>query len=467
MKKLLRFGVLAISAGALLSGCSETEITRGSLIEAAVLQAAQTKEQLKAAADKASITAIVGTPACSVSVYSYRFRTRGGANESTNSAAALMVPSGDATACQGERPVVLYGHGTTTDKAFNMANLENGEALTVAAAFAAQGFIVIAPNYAGYSGSDLAYHPYLNAEQQSGEMVDAWRAASSALSAIGAKTTSKLFLAGYSQGGFVSMATQRAMQLAGISVTSSSHMSPASSLSTFGDAVFGGNVNLGATVFLPLMTTSYQRAYGNIYTATSDIYETAYAAEIDGLLPSTKSQSTLFTEGKLPPLAMFSASSTPKPAGFEAFYGAGNLVKDSYRMSVLADIQANPTTPKNGLRAAALKNDLLKLDWTPTGTMLICGGSSDPTVFWEVNGKAAQTYFKSKGRLDSEAILLDVDSAATAGDSFKAIKDGFATAKAAVAATEGAAKVVEKYHGTLVPPFCMAAARSYFAAFAK
>lgn len=176
------------------------------MIEAASLQTVQTKEQLKAAADSASITAVVGTPECSVSVYSYRFRTRGGANESTNSAAALMVPSGDATACQGNLPVVLYGHGTATDKAFSMANL--------------------------------------------------------------------------------------------------------------------------------------------------------------------------------------------------------------------------------------------------------------------INGKAAQTYFKSKGRLDSEAILLDVDSTAAANDPFKSIKDGFAAAKAA-AATEGAAKVVEKYHGTLVPPFCMAAARSYFAAFAK
>ena len=31
----------------------------------------------------------------------------------------------------------------------------------MAAVFAAQGYIVVAPNYAGYDGSTLDYHPYL------------------------------------------------------------------------------------------------------------------------------------------------------------------------------------------------------------------------------------------------------------------------------------------------------------------
>ena len=33
----------------------------------------------------------------------------------------------------------------------------------IAAMYAAQGFIVVAPNYAGYDISTLGYHPYLNA----------------------------------------------------------------------------------------------------------------------------------------------------------------------------------------------------------------------------------------------------------------------------------------------------------------
>ena len=47
--------------------------------------------------------------------------------------------------------------------------------------FAAQGYIVVAPNYAGYDISTLGYHPFLNADQQSGEMMDILAAARTAL----------------------------------------------------------------------------------------------------------------------------------------------------------------------------------------------------------------------------------------------------------------------------------------------
>jgi len=65
-----------------------------------------------------------------------------------------------------------------------MTNLQgdpNGEALIMAAVFASQGYIVVAPNYAGYDSSTLPYHPYLVADQQSKDMIDALTAARSAL----------------------------------------------------------------------------------------------------------------------------------------------------------------------------------------------------------------------------------------------------------------------------------------------
>ena len=39
----------------------------------------------------------------------------------------------------------------------------------MAALFASQGYIVVAPDYVGYNGSTLPYHPYLVADQQSKE----------------------------------------------------------------------------------------------------------------------------------------------------------------------------------------------------------------------------------------------------------------------------------------------------------
>jgi predicted dienelactone hydrolase len=70
-----------------------------------------------------------------------------------------MVPTGAAPACSGARPIVLYAHGTNTDKNLNIADITdptNTEGVLIAAMFAAQGYIVVAPNYAGYDISTLA-----------------------------------------------------------------------------------------------------------------------------------------------------------------------------------------------------------------------------------------------------------------------------------------------------------------------
>jgi hypothetical protein len=56
-----------------------------------------------------------------------------------------MLPSGSDPACSGPRPVLLYAHGTSPLKSYDMSKLDGTEARMVAAIFAAQGFIVVAP----------------------------------------------------------------------------------------------------------------------------------------------------------------------------------------------------------------------------------------------------------------------------------------------------------------------------------
>jgi len=177
------------------------------------------------------LLAVSGTPLCDVAVHRIRYATVDGANAATTASGALMVPLGGDPQCNGARPILLYAHGTTTDRAFDMTNLQgdpNGEALIMAALFASQGYIVVAPNYAGYDVSSLPYHPYLVADQQSKDMIDALTAARSAFPTAAAPATvdsGRLFITGYSQGGYVAMATHRAMQDAGMSVTASAPMS--------------------------------------------------------------------------------------------------------------------------------------------------------------------------------------------------------------------------------------------------
>src|SRR5258708_1573044 len=302
---------------------------------------------------------VSSAPLCDILFYHIQYETVGGANEATTASAVLMVPTGVGANCTGARPVVLYAHGTTTDRAYNMADLQNAETLSLAALFASQGYIVVAPNYAGYDTSTLPYHPYLIADQQSKDMIDALTAARVALpfaSATLTKDNGQLFITGYSQGGYVAMATHRAMQAAGMTVTASAPMSGPYALAAFVDAVFYGEVNGSGPVSSTLLLTAYQRAYGNIYANAVDVFEPQYATGIDSLLPSTTPRSQLYAQGKLPEFALFSSTppdpafaSIPPPstpanlaAVFALGFGAGNLLQNSYRLSYLQDAQAHP-----------------------------------------------------------------------------------------------------------------------------
>ncbi len=97
---------------------------------------------------------------------------------------------------------------------------------------------------------------------------------------------------------------------AGATVTAAAPMSGPYALEAFGDAIFYGQVNIGSTIFAPLMSTSYQHAYGNIYTATTDVYSPPYAAGIETVLPSATPIDTIYANGLLPELALFN-STTP------------------------------------------------------------------------------------------------------------------------------------------------------------
>ena len=480
------------------------------------LTAADLTASLRASATGQGLLAVAGTPTCGVDVQYIQYGTVGGAGEATDASGVLMTPSGGAN-CTGARPVVLYAHGTATAKNYNLANLSDNtnpaysEAILIAATYAAQGFIVVAPNYAGYDSSKLSYTPYLNADQSAKEMQDALTAGRKALPGLLQPVTDsgKLFITGYSQGGHVAMATHRDMQAAGKVVTASAPMSGPYALAAFGDAIFYGNVNIGSTLFTPLQVNSYQKAYGNLYTNLTDIYEAPYAAGIDTLFPTNTPIATLFTQGKLPQTALFNRVPPTAPAGapaslqltlnaitppttpaaqaplFALGFGTNNLITNNARLSYLLDAIANPdgavpavttgaqaTAPANALRIALKKNDLR--NWQPRSPVLLCGGGADPTVFFSLNARLMQGFWSPPSPAALPAGLLtvvDVDSAPTsATDPFAAAKVGFGQAKAQTAqaavvagATDGGASaVIGNYHGGLVPPFCNATARGFF-----
>jgi acetyl esterase/lipase len=510
MVRPIRF-LAASAAAALLAACNGSSSGSSAPSQAATPQPGQLLQSpptetgsytvsdllsmLSGDSDAAQVLKLVFTPACTVIIYHLQYETVGGQGEATTASGALMVPGGTDPSCQGPLPVVLYAHGTSPAKSYDIAGLAgtqgdvNDEAVLMAAVFAARGYIVVAPNYAGYDTSSLPYHPYLVGAQQSHDMMDALTAARSALSAVGASASSKLFVTGYSQGGYVALATVRAMQAAGIAVTAAGPMSGPYALSAFGDAIFMGEPNGSAVLNFTLVADSYQHSYGNIYTSATDVFSPQYAtANIGSLLPTTTSASNLYAQGLLPENTIFSstppapqyAAITPAttPANlalvFALGFGPSPLVTNAYRLSYLQDEQANPdggfpTTTTNVPPANAgntLRQDLAKNDlrnFNPSVPVLLCGGDNDPTVFY-FNTQLMQEYWSAHAP-GAPVTVLDVDSAVGTNDPYADVKEGFAAAKALVGANGGLTAVLTDYHTGLVPPFCLYAVERFFAGF--
>jgi hypothetical protein len=480
--------------------------------------AATFQAQLTAISGGSKLLQLTGNPTCGVDFYYIKYWTRGALNEATESSGALMVPTGAAPACSGPRPIVLYSHGTQFLKTANIADItdpNNTEGALIAAMFAAQGYIVVAPNYAGYDISTLGYHPFLNAAQQSGEMIDALTAARTALPTTFAASTSdngKLFVTGYSEGGYVAMATERAMETAGMMVTAAAPMSGPYALEALFDTVIFGSVDLGSTLFTPLVTSSYQHAYSNVYTTPSEFYSSTYANGIETILPSTQSTTQLISAGLLPQLALFdstppmvsvpnnptqsaaltTALSVPAVTSeltflYAAGFGNPYLVNNNVRVNYALDEAADPdgiasgssalaaSPPTNGLRKDLYMNDMRNGGWAPTAPTLLCGGENDPTVFFAADTGVMESFWANLPA--GTVTVLDVDPASGPSGVFAPLQAAFQASQASqlaylqtpagggLSAEAAAIQMVENYHGTAVPPFCSLAARYFFASF--
>jgi pimeloyl-ACP methyl ester carboxylesterase len=473
----IRAGALTVVFSAVLAACGgggdDAPPPRATIVTAQLAGQA-TKAQIDAGTSASGAQQLTGAAACDVDIRYVLYMTRDPAGQPATASEAVFVPSGTAPQCSGDRPVVLYAHGTTTAKSYNIAdvsrqtanptlfnNAAGAEGSLILAMYAAQGFIVVAPNYLGYDRSSLSYHPYLNAEAQAVDMVDGLRAAKAHLAAAGTTTkpSSKLFIAGYSQGGHVAMATHKAIERdysSEFTVTASVPMSGPYNLVGFGDfitpadptaATANQKVNAGATIFVPLLLTSYQKSYGNIYSKPSDVYQSPYDQSAETLFPTDTPVATLLQQGKLP------ADTT-----FTKLFGTGGLLTDSFATGYAA----------SNYRKATVTNTLAGMDgttpisWKPKAPIALCGGQNDPTVFYQLNTTVAQQVFATAQNVTVPAFDLENRATLPAGATGDQIYGGFQQAK-----TAAGSNATAQYHGSLVPPFCNALARGFFSALAQ
>jgi pimeloyl-ACP methyl ester carboxylesterase len=145
-----------------------------------------------------------------VSCYKLAYKTPDASAALINASGLVCLPA----ARSGGSPVLSYQHGTIfQDSDAPSSFLTSAEGLA-GAVFAAIGFIAVLPDYIGYGDSTALLHPYVHAATLASATVDMNRAARVFFRepGINAVTNGQLFLAGYSEGGYATLATQRLME---------------------------------------------------------------------------------------------------------------------------------------------------------------------------------------------------------------------------------------------------------------
>ncbi|MFD2936962.1 alpha/beta hydrolase family protein [Spirosoma flavum] len=110
-------------------------------------------------------------------------------------------------------PLISMQHGTITSENDAPSNFgTNSEAYSFGSVFASQGYIISAPDYIGYGASKALPHTY---EQRNGlatASLDMLRATRDFLTDQKVNWDKRLFIAGYSEGGYATMSLQKKIE---------------------------------------------------------------------------------------------------------------------------------------------------------------------------------------------------------------------------------------------------------------
>jgi len=155
--------------------------------------------------------------------------------------------------------------------------------------FASAGFVTVIPDYIGYGASKDIIHPYYDMQSSAIAVVDMIKASKYYLKTLNKSVSDKLFLVGYSEGGYVTMAAQKEIE------TNTSHgLTLTAAAEGAGGYDVTGMLAKVATVptyvdpsFFGLFMQSYNSLYG-FNRPLTDYFKEPYASKMPQLLDGSK-----------------------------------------------------------------------------------------------------------------------------------------------------------------------------------
>ena len=212
MNKLVKFWMIAILAVAFYS-CDNDDLNNDiqppnfEVLQRVDTLAFETVEELQTRfGNNPSANQILSND---ITAYKLVYKTKYPDGEIINASGLVIVPKRNANLS-----IVCYQHGTLSNRADAPSNYPNAGAETnfIAALFASNGYLLALPDYIGYGESEDLKHPYEHAESTATSSYDFLEAVKEFTDYKGIGLDDRLFLAGYSQGGFSTMALTKLIE---------------------------------------------------------------------------------------------------------------------------------------------------------------------------------------------------------------------------------------------------------------
>lgn len=264
-------------------GCNGGGPVAGDIVSTARI-ASVTKEAAAAIFAAAGVPVV---PAYAVEIHKIVYLTTDESGALVSASGALVVPQDLAAPA----PLLSYQHGTTTLK-FAVASTapaagqpySNLEAL----AFGSSGYVTALPDYLGYGDSGNRFHPYLHAQTLAAAVVDLLRGARSFCTTNNIPLSNKLFLTGYSEGGYATMAATREIQekySGEFSLTASAPMAGPYDLSASLLAILN-RATYPSPAFISFAFWAYDRTYA--LNLLDQEFQPPFAGQLDSLFDGSQ-----------------------------------------------------------------------------------------------------------------------------------------------------------------------------------
>jgi pimeloyl-ACP methyl ester carboxylesterase len=304
-----------------LSHCSsdpQPEPPQFTILEKAVLMGIYSAEDLQEIIPATGLDIDPQALEYNVDLYLITYKTSYKGNEISASGLAA-IPS-----INGPVSMLSVHHGTITQFAeAPSASTTFSQQAFFCAAFSSLGFITVMSDLIGFGESRDILHPYYDQELYATAVIDNLKAVVELANVKGKSFNKDLFLAGYSEGGYVTMATHKYLDLnpqTDFNLVASFPAAGGYDIKDMQEYVFGLDT-FEDPYYLAYLTYAYQYTYG-WSQPLSDFFNEPYATKIPDLFDGTltgseiNEQLTTSVEDLLTPGLLSGIDSDPKFSNF-------------------------------------------------------------------------------------------------------------------------------------------------------